>query len=271
MTDERDEIKAILDRAFTPEPALGLDRDEVYRRGHQQVRNRRLLTSGGVVLGVVAVVLGVAALTGVLRKGADEDTAAPPVGVTSPPQALTSSVQVAPPGPALPLPPSTTAPLPASAGEHAVLLTKALSGSGMFPGEFTVLAAEPNTDPLVFQFVDGSYRTTALLVDTRGRGVLIIDVQRAARGESPPKCADVKECTVWSESGVAGAASTARNTSGTVEYSVDALRPDSTRVILLATNAASTRWEDSPATRPEPPVDLKQLRVLATLPGLAYG
>lgn len=258
-----EDIKGLLGKAFGPEPPLTVDRDAIVRRGRRQVRLRRLTASGGVAAAVVAVVLGAALLSN--QPSDDGDlTAGVPASTTPAPTSTTPS-DLAPAGPELPL--TTTAPALVTNERHAAELTKALTGARILPGDFTVSPAEPNSKPLEFRFNGRGYWTTAQLSDGGGHGILTITV---TPGGSPPKCPPHPSCTELNEAGVAMAARSDRNNSGTIEYSILALRPDGTSLTLIANNMASLRLDETRTTRPEPPVNLAQLRAIATLPGLNY-
>ena len=260
-----DDIKALLDKAFGPEPPLALDREAIVRHGRRQVRIRRLAASGGVAAAVVAVVLGAAFLSS--RPGDDEVTPALPAS-TRPVQVTTTPSNLAPAGPELPLS-TTTQVLPVDGEAHAAELTKILSTARVLPETVKALPLESNGAPLVFRFDGSGYQAAARLSDASGQGIVLISLSRSRNG-TPPRCPDSDNCTELSESGVVMAAHTDRSTTGTIEYSVYALRPDGTSLTLSASNLASTRLDETRTTRPEPPVDLTQLRAIATLPGLSY-
>lgn len=115
MTD----IKDLLSKAIgDDEPPIGIDRDEVFRVGRLRVRRRRALAAGGVVAAVVVAVVGATVLTDFVENRPDDVPVA-----TAPP---------APPGPELPLPPSTTVRVPSPlTDEHADKLTQQLYNSGV--------------------------------------------------------------------------------------------------------------------------------------------
>jgi hypothetical protein len=264
VTHDDDAVKHLLGKAFGPEPPLTLDREAIFRRGRRGVRIRRLAASGGVAAAVAAMVLGAAALSNLPGDGPAQGLS--PGQSTSAPQLpyppLSTSSESAP---RLPL---TT---PTSGEAHAGELTKLLATSGVVPGGIAVFPAEPNSAPLRFTFDGDTYRTAATLSDAKGQGVLIIELRRAGNGASAPRCPQVPDCAEIHQAGVAMAARTVTYSTGTVEYSVDALRPDGTSVILIASNLASIRPDETRATRPLPPVDLAQLREIAALPRLTFG
>lgn len=273
MTRDDDDVKRLLGKAFGPEPPLTLDREEIFRRGRRGVRIRRFATSGGVAAAVAAVVLGAAALSNLPGDGPGQ-VISPAQGTTTeqPPSSVTTSPETAPRGPQLPL---TTVPPPSLAvavsDVHAAELTKVLSRSGVVPGVFKAFPAEPSTVPLTFKISGASYRATAALSDAKGQGILIIMVGPATRDAAAPRCPNVPECAEVYQAGVAMAERTAQSGSGSIEYSINALRSDGTSLILIATNLASIRPDETRTTRAVPPVGLDQLRAIATMPGFTFG
>jgi hypothetical protein len=266
VRDDEDAIKGLLGKAFGQEPALTLDREEIFRRGRRGVRLRRFAASGGVAAAVVAVVLGAAALNNLPGDGKDISPAQS-AGARPPYPPLATSSESAPAGPQLPLSTTTAAP----GDQHAGELTKLVAASGAVPGGVALFPAEPNRAPLTFAFVGDAYRATATLSDAKGQGVLIIELRRAVNGASVPRCPQVPDCAELNQAGVAMAARTAKNSTGSVEYSVDALRPDGTTVFLIASNMASIRPDETKPTRALPVVDLAKLREIAALPRLTFG
>lgn len=91
-----EDIKDLLSRAFTDEPPLGIDRDEVFRAGRKRLRRKRFFEAGSVVAAVLVAVVGAATLTDL---GGTEPAKLPPAA---------SPTDQAPPGPTLPVRPSTT-------------------------------------------------------------------------------------------------------------------------------------------------------------------
>ena len=93
-----EDVKRWLGAAVDAEPPLTLDRAAVYGEGKRLVRRRRRMAAGAVAGGVIVLAAGVGALTG-LTHGTPDVRPAQPTVVTS--------EDIAPPGPLLPLPPST--------------------------------------------------------------------------------------------------------------------------------------------------------------------
>lgn len=269
MTHDEDAIKGLLGKAFGPEPPLALDREEILRRGRRGLRIRRLATSGGVAAAVVAVILGAAALNGLPGGGSGHEIT--PAQATTSPTAppSTSPTDAAPTGPELPLTPTATVQV-RDADKHAIELTRTLSGAGVVPRALTQFSVD-GTAPLSFVFTAGIYRASALLVDSAGRGVLAVYVRPPTNDLTPPRCSKIADCSEWNLAGVAMTARIERTTSGTVEYSVLALRPDGTNLTLTATNTSTLGPGEVRRTRPQPPVDLAALRAIAVLPGLTFG
>jgi hypothetical protein len=263
-----EDIKALLDKAFGPEPPLSLDRDAILRRGRRQVRIRRLAASGGVAAAVVAVVLSAAFLSN--RPVGEEITPAQPAS-TRPVPVTTTPSDRAPAGPELPLSTTVSPPVRAASKARAAELTKILSSARVLPGDVKLLPLEPDSGPLVFRVSGSEYWAGARLSDASGQGIVVVAVQPVAQDAQPPRCPEHTRCTELSEAGVAMTARFAETSSGIVEYTIVAHRPDGTGVTLIATNAASTRRDETRTARAMPPVDLTQLRAIATLPGLSYG
>lgn len=137
MKDD-DDVKELLGRALGQEPPLGIDRDEVFRQGRKRLRRRRFFEAGSVVAAVVVAAVGAATLTDLADR--DEDRMPP----------AASSTAYAPPGPGLPLPPSSKVPVgpPSSIetsepGLTAQSLTTQLYASGLLPPE--AIAAMPGS------------------------------------------------------------------------------------------------------------------------------
>jgi hypothetical protein len=91
---EDEDVKQLLGRAFTQEPPLSIDRDEVLHQGRKRLRRKRVIEAGSVVAAVVIAAVGAATLTNL----ADEPDRLPPAA---------STTASAPAGPSLPL---TTSP-----------------------------------------------------------------------------------------------------------------------------------------------------------------
>ena len=106
-----DDVRRLLSAAVREEPPLALDREAVFAEGRRRLRVRRTATVGGAAVAVVAVVLGMSALSGA-QFGMREDN----VGPAAPAPATTSR------------PVTTTAPLTsppaAAAGEPEATATQ---------------------------------------------------------------------------------------------------------------------------------------------------
>lgn len=96
---EDEDVKQLLGRAFGQEPPLGIDRDVVLAQGRKRLRRRRFFEAGSVVAAVVIAAVGAATLTNLV----DTEERIPPAASSSAP---------APPGPDLPLPPTSGESLP---------------------------------------------------------------------------------------------------------------------------------------------------------------
>ncbi|MFC5285756.1 hypothetical protein ACFPM7_01715 [Actinokineospora guangxiensis] len=95
MSDE--DVRRMLSAAVGGEPPLGLDREAVFAEGRRRLRVRRTATVGGAAVAVVAVVLGMSALSGA-QFGLREDVGpAAPAPATTSGSASTTSPLTSPP------------------------------------------------------------------------------------------------------------------------------------------------------------------------------
>lgn len=120
-----DDVKELLGKAFGEEPPLGIDRDEVLRKGRKRLRRRRFLEAGSVVALVVVVAVGASTLTNIAGSGQDEHHRLPPAASRS---------DHAPPGPDLPVPStpvSTTFEVPPDPESAEQQLTAVLYTTGL--------------------------------------------------------------------------------------------------------------------------------------------
>jgi hypothetical protein len=272
MTEDH-EIKALLGRAFGPEPPLALDRAEILRRGRRRVRNRWFAASGGVAASVVAVVVGAVAMTGLVGTHSGDRPASGIAAEYTAQPGVTSSGESAPAGPRLPLTTDATPPSAAAAPtteRHAAELTALLAKARPVPAEVKAVPVVDNSEPLVFLAYPGSYLTSADLVDAKGRGSLTVQLTYTTEGKGRG-CTERQpwetSCAEVAESGVAMVISTEQQDSGYIAYVVRAFRADGTSVYVNTTNAPIRA---SKAARPTPPLDPTVLRAIATLPGLTF-
>ncbi|MFL6140927.1 MAG: hypothetical protein ACJ72N_03515 [Labedaea sp.] len=278
MNGEPEEVKALLGRAFGPEPPLALDRAELFRRGRQRMRVRRLAASGGVVAAVVAVVVGATVLSG-LGGGAAEDAAARPLTALST-SSRPDAPATAPAGPELPLASATLMPTELNSADppsdaHAAALTKVIARDSKIPPEFTALAViDDGRGPLEFRPYQGAYYLIADLRDAKGVGALELAVGHSGPDGMVPGCpvaaSAQADCELVQQSDVQLRVSTVRENSGYLANTVYALRADRTVVSVTSSNLASRANTGKPTSRLVPPLDLKLLRLIATQPGLSF-
>jgi hypothetical protein len=279
MTEPRDDdIKRLLDRAIGQEPALSLNRAEIFRAGRRKVRNRRLAASGGVAASVVAVVVGAATLTNLVGGTSDNDVT-PAIGssTTAPPAPTTPET----PGLSLPLtttvsPPSL--PVAVQPEKHAAALTAELAASNPIPKGIKAYPAGDGTrGALVFAFFRDAYHADAHLSDARGSGGIEVEIAYIREPNASLGCEQstdqvVVTCTPSLEYGYQMTRTTRTTKRGTVEYIVRAFRPDGTDIWVTANNASNrTTAGEVPPTAPKPLVDYQDLEKIAINPRLTYG
>ncbi|RZS41347.1 hypothetical protein EV193_103670 [Herbihabitans rhizosphaerae] len=232
------EVTSLLARALDGEPPPELTTDDVLRAGRGRLRGRRIAAGGGVAAAVMAVALGAAALTGDGSGGPDPTQAAQP---TLPP----STVDSAPPGPSLPLPPSTTAdPRYVPHPSRATQLTKTITGAALLPGTI-------NQD-LVFQPYNFGY--TAAVEVPAGGGRVNISIYQP--GGQPPSSCLMPSPDAVCDTRVRDGLTVYVGIAGPGSVSARTVRPDGTWVAALA-------------ERTSPAVTVDALVELVTLPGLA--
>lgn len=269
MSEPREEdVKGLLGRAFGPEPPLALDRAEIFRQGRRTVRNRRIATAGGVAAGVIVAVLGAASLTnliGSVNQDVATSSSAPALPTPSTP---TTTGESAPPGPSLPLVPTTS--LPAYA-VHAETLTMTLAGEIVLSQFRLSPGADGARLPLAFVHGRDGYHAAADLTDALGVGHLAFQVSDAAADTAPVCEASSEEvtviCGIDQHYGYSITLTTRTSKTGTIEHIAHGIRGN-TEVVVTATNKAS--GQDRPATRKNPPLDLDTVARLAANPYLTY-
>lgn len=271
MNQEQDDVKRLLGAAFGPEPPLMLDRAELLRAGQRRVRRRRIAASGGVAASVVAVVVGVVALTGLGRGEVDQ---AAPVSTTGSAIPTTTDAPTvsdgAPAGPQLPL---TTKPgaIPPTSDEHAAALAGVLIKSGVVPPPgLRVLTLPSDSRPLSVEHYAGAYHVSVDVSDGKRQGNLSLEIGYATPDTALPGCQKGASCELVAESGIPMLATTEKQDATLVVYYVWAVRPDGTQVQVSSSNAAKRAVRTDPAARADPPVDPRILRVIAALPGLTF-
>ena len=245
MTD----IKDLLGRAFDDEePPLGIDRDEVLRAGRQKVRRRHRLATGGVVAAVVAAIVGAAVLTDFVEIAPDK---LPPAAEVLP----------APPGPQLPLAPtSTQAGAPPFTTEHAGALTTRLRD---FVGRDSVVVWPDSGSG--FRVEGPSYQYSSDLVMPDGReGVLQVSVSYVSPGTAV-SCVDNGDCVLRDTNGNT-VAQTEWTEKGKDERRVLAavVLSDGTKVTAMSTNLSQRMRDDGKPPAGGPVLDIDALTDLIT-------
>lgn len=270
MTDP--DIKALLGKAMEDEPPLGIDRDEVFRRGHRKLRNRRFLEAGGVAAGVVVAVVGAVALSGVFSGDAERQV----------PPATSSRTHEAPPGPSLPV---TSEPsyAPRSSVEHAADLTKALTDSGIL-SDIDLKAALDVPGSPAFQVESESweYQLVADVVDIKNsdvEGALAIEIVAAPPAGAPQGCGTPPaggQNSEWScheevRDGITIAVVEEKPVKGTSEHriTVAAVR-EGTKVTAVSSNLSSKLRKKNLPPDGAPIVQSEQLARIVTWPGLTF-
>jgi hypothetical protein len=247
MTD----IKDLLGEAFgDDEPPLGIDRDEVFRAGRQQVRRRHRFAAGSVVAAVVVAILGAAVLTDFVDIKPDE---LPPAAEAPP----------APPGPRLPLAPTST---PAGAPEFTTARADELTvklhdfvgrGSGVeWPGD---------TDPR-FQVEGPSYQFVSdVVIAGVGEGALQASVSYVAPGTAVT-CVENRDCALRDTNGNR-VAQTVWTDKGTGERRALAavILADGTKVTAMSSNLSQRMRGQSKKPSGDPVLDIDVLTDLITL------
>jgi hypothetical protein len=257
MTD----IKDLLSKAIgDDEPPIGIDRDEVFRVGRQRVRRRRTLAAGGVVAAVVVAVVGAAVLTDFVEVPPEEVPAA-----EAPP---------APPGPDLPLPPSTTTEAPQGVTEqHADVLTQKLYNSGYVD----LTSAKPwpgRPGPHVkFRVVGDEYLFEADITRSDREGTLQVTVAAETPGRQA-SCDDLGDrydsCAIAVGYGEPVVQATWKNVEGERRNLAVVVLPDGTKVAALATNVP--KHEENQGKPPgglPTPLDMEELTKLVTKSGFS--
>lgn len=253
-------IRDLLSKAIgDDEPPVGIDRDEVFRVGRQRVRRRRALAASGVVAAVVAAVVGATVLTDFVEVRPDEVPVA-----DAPP---------APPGPELPLPPSTrTKPPPSLTDRHANDLTQKLYSSGLVD----LATAEPwpgRPGPHVkFRLVDGEYLYEADIAAHGREGQLQVTVGVAAKGV--PSCDNLGErydsCAIATAHGRQVVQATWKGGKGERRNLAVTVLPDGTQVAAIATNLLRRDEDQGKSADCDVTVlDVKELTMLVTKSGFS--
>lgn len=260
------DIKDLLGRAIgDDEPPMGIDRDEVFRVGRQRVRRRRTVAAGSAVAAVVIAAVGATVLTNF-------------VGNQEPVPPAATGAPHAPPGPELPLTPSSTGGPPVTtesrplSPRHADKLTESLNSSGIVRLD-SVFPWPGQPSPLEFRVEEGVFLYEADVVMTDREGRLQVAVG-AAKAGSIATCADIGEkydtCETVTDYGPPVAQATWKYRTGEQRNVVVTVLPDGTKVAAVATNYSKRREAASkPPDGQAPVLDIDTLSRLIVKSGFS--
>ena len=257
MNDEPD-VRRLLEAAVRHEPPLALDRDAVLEDGRRRLRVRRTATVGGAAMAVVAVVLGMTALSGANFGMSDGiGPAAPLAPVTSAPPY--SAVTTSPEPPAsreAPVAVTTTTQVPTSAAtvDLGVVLLRATS---VWPEGVRVEADGGEW----YDFDEQGIAAFHLVAADDSRRMMRVQV--AGDGSVADPACPVKTCRAFVDGGGTRlfVITEPVEPRGGLSTTVVALRPGGVHVRVVETTGVGPPW------RPEPLLDESALVSLATLPG----
>jgi len=237
-----EEAKALLGRALADEPPLTLDRDAVFRQGRRKLRNRRMFSAGGAIAGVMATAVGAVLLTGPV----DEPPAASRPG------------------------PSSTVVV---TEDRAIALTRAIFKLGVLPVDSEL--SRPDGGSVRFTVAEDSYELKTDLKSRDVQGSLTVSI-----GAADPAvhigCAELAAanagCVGLKERGIHVAMGAWKDyATGEKRYIASAVRPDGTRIEVVASNWSQRQREYGKRPYdPAPVLDQKVLANLATLPELRF-
>lgn len=253
MTDDPREL---LSRAFSEEPPLRIDRDEVIQQGRKRLRRRRFFEAGSVVAAVLVAVVGVAALTNL--SGTDPERLPPAASRTQPPS------QSPTPTTSEPDPPTGT-PTSRTRNLDPALLLKVLYEPGIVTEDDVKVVLGRSGRP-TFELSGGEYTYEADVVRPKTPGSLHVVVAQA-----PGEVLDCKvsqpysgcELTTWD--GVPVALARYKNESGQRGTSVSVVL-NGIRVVAKTTNLTSYDAKSTPFGR-DPALTDDELCALAVKVG----
>jgi hypothetical protein len=259
-----DDIKELLGKAFTQEPPLRIDRDEVLQEGRKRLRRRRVFEAGSVVAAVVVAAVGAAALTNL--GGGSEPNRLPPAASTTTVPAPSSQM----PTPRTTAETSTTTFEPPSSSEsaRAQAMTNNLRKSG-FLAPFGVQPMPGQRGEPTFVPRNGVYIYEADLYGPDGQGgFLQIRIDYA-----PGKAVDCTTIpTDFFDCEVKGAVATARwkSDDGELQNYAGTVLDDGTRIEVLSSNMTmAERMTGQPQAGAAPLLDTAILRALVTTTGFS--
>lgn len=254
MTDDPREL---LSRAFSEEPPLRIDRDEVIQQGRKRLRRRRFFEAGSVVAAVLVAVVGVAALTNL--SGTDPERLPPAASRTQPPSQSPTPTTSEPR-----LDPSTET-RPVTVPLDAAQLLKLLYEPGIVTEDDVKVVLGRSGRP-TFELSGGEYTYEADVVRPKTPGSLHVVVAQA-----PGEVLDCKvsqpysgcELTTWD--GVPVALARYKNESGQRGTSVSVVL-NGIRVVAKTTNLTSYDAKSTPFGR-DPALTDDELCALAVKVG----
>lgn len=261
MNDEPD-VRRLLEAAVRHEPPLGLDRDAVVEEGRRRLRVRRTATVGGAAMAVVAVVLGMTALSGANLGLPDEigpaapATTAAPVTSALPHSALTTSPPQSAGSREAPVAVTTNTRAPTSAGrpDLGVVLLRA-------PVAWPAGVRREGEGGEWFAFDEKGVAAFHLVAADESRRM--VRVQVAGDGSFAEPACPVETCQEHVEADGTRLFVTTEPAEqrGGLSTTVVALRPGGVHVRVVETAGVGPPW------RPKPLLDEATLVSLATLPG----
>jgi hypothetical protein len=238
MTDDPREL---LGRAFSEEPPLRIDRDEVIRQGRKRLRRRRFFEAGSVVAAVLVAVIGAATLTNL--SGTEPERLPPAASRTQPPP------QTSPlPTTSEPRPDPSTETRPVSVPLDATQLLKLLYEPGIVT-EDDVKAVLGRSGRPTFELSGGEYTYEADIIRPKTPGSLHVVVAQASGEVLDCKVSQpYSGCELTSWDGVPVALARYENGSGQRGTSASVVL-NGIRVVATTTNLTSYDARSTPSGR----------------------
>jgi hypothetical protein len=271
MTDSgNDTVKDLLSRAFTQEPPLRIDRDEVLQQGRKRLRRKRMFEASGVVAAVLVVAVGASMLTN-LADESDSNRMPPAASTTAPepssqsmtPPTTTTTTTSGPDAPSV-----ETSEVPPPESQRAIELTNALRKSG-FLAPFVPKSVEgPVDEPTFTAKTDAyyfEYEVDLYAKQAGPAGHLKITVDYAPG--KPSDCSTIPDMFFGCE--IKGSVTTARweSPDGELQNYAVTIHDDGTRVAALSSNMTITeRLAGQTPKAVQPAFDKGALGALVTIP-----
>jgi pyruvate/2-oxoglutarate dehydrogenase complex dihydrolipoamide acyltransferase (E2) component len=271
MTDSANEdVKDLLSRAFTQEPPLRIDRDEVLQQGRKRLRRKRTFEASGVVAAVLVVAVGASMLTN-LADESDQNRMPPAASTTAPepssqPMTSPTTTTTTTSGPEAPSVETSEVPPPES--QQAIDLTTALRKSGFLAPFVPQSVGGPVDEPTftaradVYSF---EYEADLYVKQTGPAGHLKITVDYAPG--KPADCSTIPGTFFDCET--KGSVTTARwkSPDGELQNYAVTVHDDGTRVAALSSNMTiAERMAGQTPKAVQPAFDKGALRALVTIP-----